>query len=118
MERFVKLVFIIMVNFFLVAPSWSGEGSAKQGKIKYEAQGCNACHGETGKGDGPAAMALDPRPPNFCTSTKHHTDAGKMTMIRDGGAKMGHSPLMPAYGDKLSEKDIRDIIAYINSLCQ
>lgn len=117
MGGFVKIVFIIMVNFLLVTPLRSGEGSPKQGKIKYEAQGCDACHGETGKGDGPAAIGLDPRPPNFCTSTKHHTDAGKMTMIRDGGAKMGHSPLMPAYGNKLSEKDILDIMAYIKSLC-
>lgn len=33
----------------------------KQGKASYEAN-CAACHGDTGKGDGPAGAALEPKP--------------------------------------------------------
>lgn len=33
----------------------------KQGKTSYE-MNCAACHGDGGKGDGPAGAALDPKP--------------------------------------------------------
>jgi mono/diheme cytochrome c family protein len=33
----------------------------KQGKASYESN-CAACHGDTGRGDGPAGAALDPKP--------------------------------------------------------
>jgi len=33
----------------------------KEGKASYE-MNCAACHGDAGKGDGPAGAALDPKP--------------------------------------------------------
>lgn len=35
-----------------------------EGKALFQ-QNCAACHGETGKGDGPAGVSLDPKPANF-----------------------------------------------------
>jgi len=38
----------------------------KNGKSVYEgAAGCVACHGASGRGDGPVAFALNPRPRDF-----------------------------------------------------
>jgi cytochrome c553 len=37
------------------------KGDAKAGKAKYDAN-CVGCHGATGKGDGAAAAALNPKP--------------------------------------------------------
>ncbi len=40
------------------------------------AKQCAACHGKQGKGDGPAAVALTPRPPDL-------TDSAKMSKLSD-----------------------------------
>lgn len=47
-----------------------GEAASKQvlakGKTVFE-QNCASCHGPQGEGDGPAAVALNPKPRNFKT---------------------------------------------------
>lgn len=62
---------------------------------------CVPCHGETGKGDGPCAAALNPKPRN-------DSDATWQTRVKDedikktilyGGAAVGKSPLMPGKPD-------------------
>ena len=78
---------------------------------------CSGCHGESGKGDGPAAKALPAKPAN-------HTDGAVMNQLSDkylfdiitkGGASAKKSPVMPAWGN-LKEKQVREIIEYIRSL--
>ena len=57
---------------------------------------CITCHGAKGKGDGPAAIALNPKPRNW-TDPKWHasvTDEKLFKVIKLGGAKNGLSPLM------------------------
>ncbi|HYG68800.1 MAG TPA: cytochrome c [Anaeromyxobacteraceae bacterium] len=39
-----------------------------KGKASYEAN-CASCHGDTGLGDGAAAVALDPKPRNLVSGT-------------------------------------------------
>ncbi len=46
------------------------EADAKVGKADYEMH-CASCHGETGKGDGPVAQALNPKP-------ARHDDGGRL----------------------------------------
>ncbi len=50
----------------------SAEGSLQaddeivlQGKELYTSNGCESCHGPQGRGDGPAAVSLDPPPRTF-----------------------------------------------------
>ena len=97
----------------------SQKGDVAAGKAKY-AQLCAACHGATGKGDGPAAAALNPKP-------RDHTDAKYMKSLKDedifkitkeGGPAVGKSPLMPPWGAALSEQDIRNVVAYIRTLAK
>ena len=45
----------------LLTPSVAVAGDAAAGKEKYDIF-CATCHGPTGKGDGPVAAALDPKP--------------------------------------------------------
>jgi mono/diheme cytochrome c family protein len=89
------------------------------GKAKY-AQLCGSCHGASGKGDGPAAGALNPKP-------RDHTDGKYMKTLKDedifkitkeGGPSVGKSPLMPPWGAALSDQDIRNVVAYIRSLAK
>ncbi|MFB6372710.1 MAG: c-type cytochrome, partial [Bradymonadaceae bacterium] len=42
----------------------TGQKQLEQGKKLFKSQ-CASCHGETGKGDGPAGKALKPSPRNF-----------------------------------------------------
>ena len=93
------------------------KGDPKAGKAKYDAN-CVGCHGASGKGDGPAAAALNPKP-------QDHTDGKVMNalsdkylfdIIKDGGAAMKKAPFMPASGKKLSDEEISDVVAYIRSL--
>jgi mono/diheme cytochrome c family protein len=62
---------------------------------------CVVCHGETGKGDGPGAAALNPKPrdytdPAWQTSV---TDESIQKAIVEGGAAVGKSPNMPGNPD-------------------
>ncbi len=95
----------------------SGAGDAAKGKAKYQ-ELCVACHGATGKGDGPAAAGLSVKPRN-------HTDAAYMGKLKDqqifdtikkGGQGVGKSPLMPPWGGQLTDEQIRDMVAYIRTL--
>jgi mono/diheme cytochrome c family protein len=93
------------------------KGDANAGKAKYESL-CAGCHGKTGKGDGPAAASLNPKP-------QDHTDGKTMNslsdqylsdIIKNGGAGMKKSPLMPAWGKTLKDQEVADVIVYIRSL--
>jgi mono/diheme cytochrome c family protein len=95
------------------------KGDANAGKAKYESL-CAGCHGKTGKGDGPAAASLNPKP-------QDHSDGKVMNPLSDqyltditknGGATVKKSPLMPAWGKTLKDQEISDVIAYIRSLAK
>jgi mono/diheme cytochrome c family protein len=83
-----------------------------QGKQLYQAN-CASCHGDTGKGDGPAVAGLA-NPPQDLTnqqfvSTKSETDFFN-------AITQGASPDMPAFGDKISESDRWALAAYLRTL--
>lgn len=88
-----------------------------RGKATYEMY-CAACHGTSGKGDGPAAATLPTKPAD-------HSDGNIMNAIsnddllktiKEGGAAIGKSSLMPAWGATLNDDQIRDVIAFVRSL--
>lgn len=95
------------------------KGDLKAGKAKYE-QLCASCHGMTGKGDGPAAATLNPKPRNH-TDGKYMnalTDKYLIDFIKGGGAAVKKSPLMPGFGTTLKDEDIRNLVVYIRSLAK
>lgn len=83
------------------------------GKAKFQ-QLCATCHGQTGKGDGPAGAALNPKPRDLSVTTK--TDAEMKTIMTKGGAAAGLSPTMPPMGATLSDSELANVIAFIRSL--
>ncbi len=79
---------------------------------------CAACHGATGRGDGAlaaAAAAYGPRPSNLADPTWRHggSDGEIFTAIRDG---IGPDFAMDAFGDRLSETDIWNLVNFLRSL--
>lgn len=90
---------------------------AARGKVHYENY-CLSCHGARGDGDGPAGLALTPRPARIGERAfmREKTDDYLFQVIQNGGAVVGLSPLMAPWGSMLTDAQIRDVIAYVHSL--
>ena len=82
------------------------------------AQNCVTCHGATGAGDGPAAPGLNPKPRQLSSKDvmSKISDDQIIGVLKGGGASVGKSPLMPAFGH-LKDTQIKALVAHIRSLC-
>lgn len=71
---------------------------------------CTPCHGVSGKGDGPAAAALNPKPRNYTDLEwqKAVTDDQLKKTILYGGAAVGKSAVMPSQPDLESKPEVLD----------
>ncbi|MCE9576103.1 MAG: c-type cytochrome [Deltaproteobacteria bacterium] len=69
---------------------------------------CAACHGENGKGDGPASSTLNPKPRNYTDKAWQAsvTDEQITQTILMGGAAVGKSPAMPAQPQLKEQPDV------------
>lgn len=85
---------------------------------------CITCHGATGKGDGVAAAALNPKPADFSAGAFKYDTNGNGTkgdvddikaIIHDGAAKHGGSPLMAPW-PMLSADQLQAVAEHIKSL--
>lgn len=112
----------MLVAVFTIGLSDSSDaaGDAAKGKEKYDSV-CATCHGPTGKGDGVAAAALDPKPRDLSDASyvSGLTNDYMRKVIAGGGASVGKSALMPAWEGILTPDDIENVIAYIrNDICK
>jgi len=119
--RVALAVFSYLVFLFAVADlaEAQAKGDPKAGKAKYDTL-CIGCHGTGGKGDGPAAGGLNPKPQDH-TNGKHMntlTDQSLFDIIKNGGVGVKKSPLMPAWGNTLKDDDVWNLAAYIRSLAK
>ncbi len=76
---------------------------------------CRGCHGKDGRGGAHTFM------PHVHNLTKKGyidelPDEHLFGVIHDGGEAYGMSAYMPAWGNKLSDEEINDIIAHIRTL--
>ncbi|HYM25790.1 MAG TPA: c-type cytochrome, partial [Vicinamibacterales bacterium] len=111
---------IVIGSIGVFATTGVAQSPAPRGKAVYEAH-CVECHGESGRGDGPAAALLHPRPRDF-TSGKYKirsTDAGSVPSDHDlirSIAQGLYGTSMPAWDRVLPDEDIRDVAAYLKTL--
>lgn len=116
MRRFIYTMLFLVTCTVLSLSSVSAaeKGDAAKGKETFQTT-CAACHGAEGKGDGVAAAALDPKPRNLSDAAYVSTlsDEHLYKVINEGGASVGLSPMMAAWGGTLSEQDIWNVIAYL-----
>lgn len=79
---------------------------------------CSTCHGKDGRGDGPGAAALNPKPRNYTDKAWQAsvTDEQIKNTILMGGAAVGKSPAMPAQ-PQLREKPqvVSALVAIVRS---
>lgn len=73
---------------------------------------CAICHGASGKGDGPGAASLNPKPRDY-TDKKWQasvTDEELKKVIVEGGAALSKSPIMPPNPDLGQKPEVLDAI--------
>ena len=83
--------------------------SVARGKELFQTH-CVVCHGPGGKGDGPAAAGLNPKPPNLVKMAGHHPDGDIAWKIENGRGAM------PAWKGKLKQKEIWNLTNFIQAL--
>jgi cytochrome c5 len=87
----------------------------ERGRAIYKAN-CAPCHGENGRGDGPAAATFKPKP-------RDHTDAAYMQKLTDAdltktiqyGGSLKGMPLMPP-SPQIKGAEMDALLAYVRSL--
>ncbi len=94
-------------------------GDAAKGKAAFQ-QYCAGCHGAGGKGDGAMGAALNPKPRDFSNKTvnKSLKDDYMVKIIKEGGAAVGKSAIMPKMGGTLKDGDVANVIAFIRTLAK
>lgn len=78
------------------------------GEATYKAK-CQMCHGATGNGDTPAGKAMQAKSFSDPAVAKL-SEAAQMNIVKNGQGKM------PAYKDKLTDAQIKDVVAYCMTL--
>jgi mono/diheme cytochrome c family protein len=83
-------------------------GDPPEGSQVY-ARNCQACHGKEGKGDGPAAVALTPRPTNLADAKLigKLSDDELMDILRNGKGTM------PGFGKRLTDEELQALVSYV-----
>lgn len=91
---------------------FASQPDIEQGRDIYRIH-CQECHGPEGRGDGPRAAMLAPRPGNLvsaATSTK--TDEELLDILNKGIPRTA----MRGWRDRLSDDERRNVLAYVRSL--
>ncbi|HEX9565213.1 MAG TPA: cytochrome c [Gemmatimonadaceae bacterium] len=101
------------------APGAAPAAPGRDGAALYTAL-CAACHGASGRGDGPNAANLPVKPAQHASreAMSQRPDDSLFDTIAGGGAVMNRSPRMPAYGATLTTAEIRLLVRHIRTLCR
>ena len=116
----VSIFMAVITGLFVMTASWAETGvspdpaSVAKGLSLYEVN-CITCHAKDGVGEKIPLGPLQPSTPpamalNEESHAWHHGDNQLVQKIQRGNQRM------PAFGQILSESEIRDLIAYMKSL--
>jgi mono/diheme cytochrome c family protein len=93
-------------------PTAPPRGNPDEGKPIFEDR-CAGCHGPQGRGDGPRAPFLSPRPASLISAgTSVKSDTELLTIIANGKPRTA----MPGWKDLLTEEQRLNVLAYIRTL--
>lgn len=112
---------------FTVAIAAPGEASGPSNPLPNDAQtilagqklyiaNCTPCHGASGRGDGPAGTALNPRPSDFAQHMVpgKHTDGQIFLWIKHGFPNSA----MPVWDKRLTDAQIWQLVRYLRTFGQ
>jgi putative membrane protein len=95
----------IAVPLLIISPAMAQEGDPRQGREVFE-QSCAMCHGSDASG----MMGMHP---SLRGAVERLTLEGVEVTVRNGRDTM---PPMPAFEGRLTDQEINDVIAYLDSL--
>ena len=91
------------------------KASAGRGRVIYK-EYCMQCHGASGKGDGPAASGIEPKPAIHANIPFDQVPTEYLyNVINYGGAVMGKSANMPYWGLTIGQQGVADVMAYLKT---
>ena len=96
----------VLRNPFAPTPESLASGSATYAQV------CQTCHGDLGRGDGPAGAGLLPPPADLVVHVPLHGEADLFRFVRDG---IPNTAMVPQ-GDRLTEEQIWHVVNYIRTL--
>jgi mono/diheme cytochrome c family protein len=110
----------LLLTFVALTLAGYGSGQAQiaaEGQKLYTTY-CASCHGDKGQGDGAAGKALPVKPADHTDGKlmNSFSDEFLLNIIAKGGAAVGKSAFMPAWGGVLKENQLQDLVTYVRSI--
>lgn len=101
------------------APAAADDAALAKAQENYQTY-CKKCHGEHGKGDGPGAAMLNPKPRDFadCANMQKRSDDELFKVISEGGEAVKMSADMQPWGGTLSDAEIHGLMSFVRSFCK
>lgn len=106
-----KTIISLIISLLIAAPFGTYAADAKTNW----ANNCAQCHGATGKGDTKMGKMLNAMDLTDAKKQASFTDAQAATAIRDG-VKQNGKTTMKAFGGKLTDDEIKALVAYVRTL--
>ena len=96
----------------VVNPVLATEASIAAGTLVFQTN-CAVCHGESGHGDGPAAVGLDPKPANLgADHVQGNSDGALFYTITHGRT----GTAMPAWESVLTEQQRWEVVNFVRTM--
>jgi len=107
------------IKYFQYYEPWTskefGQASIDRGKVIYK-EYCSQCHGAEGKGDGPAASGLNPKPAIHANIAFDQLPMDYLyNVVNHGGRSVGKSPSMPYWSLTIGQQGVADVIAFLRA---
>ena len=106
-----KTIIVLTITLLIAAPL---SLRAADPKTNW-ANNCAQCHGTTGKGDTKMGKMLNAMDLTDAKKQSSFTDAQAAAAIKDG-IKQNGKTTMKAFGGKLSDDEIKALVAYVRKL--
>jgi mono/diheme cytochrome c family protein len=105
-----RSVVLLVVLLFVAHAAHAAEADLG---AKLYAERCSGCHGDDGKGDGPAAAALVPKPRNFRDAAFWQDRKAEDLKAVVHKGKVG--TMMPPFAGVLTDAEINAVVAHVET---
>ncbi len=109
MNRWLPVIGVLFAGLALAETPTKRPNDAERGKTLYQRH-CAACHGPSGKGDGPAAAAMVKPIPDLTGKVTAETREAQIRIVLRGKG------VMPAFEQSFEKEDAKRVLTHLISL--